>query len=209
MGSMNRKNLAYLIFSIGAGLAAIAVAGPPVLPPLNPPTPSYYTCKATGSGAICRAQLEETLDQEPLGVVCGTSQNPVELLMSGTETARLTRYYDTAGNLTRRFTRDRFEGTIINPVTGLTAIATGLTNLIDTLVVPGNFDTVTRQQTGPFKITLPGSGVLIIDTGRVTFDAEGNVVRHNGHLALLDYFENGNHEEAAKLCAALGSPGTP
>ena len=172
--------------------------------------PSYYTCKATGSGAICRGQLVETFDQEPTGIVCGTAQNPVELIQTGTNTLRPTRYYDTAGDLTRRFISERLEGIIINPVTRLTAKLTGVNEIIDTLAVPGNFNTVTEQQTGSaFKVTLAGSGVLLIDTGRLVFDTQENIIVHNGHLELFDYFENGNHEEAAKLCAALGSPGTP
>ena len=205
---MKTKHISYVFFGIGSLLAVAALAGPPVLPTLNPPVPSYYTCKASGSGAICRGQLVETLDQEPSGITCGTAQNPVELLMSATNTVRATRYYDTAGNLTRRFRYQRGEGTIINPVTGLTAKLTAITDLIDTFTIPGNFDAVTTQQTGPFKITLPGNGVLLLDTGRAVFDAQENVISQNGHFALLDYF-NGATSEAAQLCAALGSPGTP
>jgi hypothetical protein len=205
---MKRKSFAFLFVLTGALLAVAAIAGPPVLPSLNPPAPSYYTCKATGSGAICRAEVVEMPNQEPTGIICGDAQNSVELLLSGTDAFGLTRYYDAAGNLTRRVHFERLEGTLINPLTGLTAIATTSSTIIDTLAIPGNLDTMTTQQTGPFKITLPGNGVLLIDTGRVIFDAEGDVVSHNGHLALFDYF-NGNPEAAAKLCAALGSPGTP
>lgn len=203
-----RKSIASLLAVFGALLAVAAIAGPPVLPILNPPAPSYYTCKPTGSGAICTAQVAETPDQEPTGIICGTSQNPVELLLTGTDTFSLTRYYNQAANLTRRVHIERLDGTILNPATGLTATATTSATIIDTLAVPGNLDTVTTQQTGPFKVILPGNGVLLLDTGRVIFDAEGNVLSHNGHLALFDYF-NGNPEAAAKLCAALGSPGTP
>jgi hypothetical protein len=207
--TMKRKLLTSMFIGSGVLLAIAAIAGPPVLPTLNPPAPSYYTCKATGSGALCRAQTVETLNQEPFGVVCGTAQNPVELLISGTDAFRLTRYYDTGGNLARRFRHEHFEGTLLNPVTGLTARLTAAANFTDTLAVPGNFDTVTTQLTGVItKIALPGSGVLLMDAGRIILDAQENVVKATGNLALEDYF-SGNPEEAAKLCVALGSPGTP
>ena len=203
-----RKSLALILTGCGALIAVAAIAGPPVLPPLNPPAPSYYACAATGSGAICRGQQVTPFDQEPTGIICGTAQNPVELLVSGINTLRATRYYDTAGNLARRFRYETFEGIIINPVTGLTAKATTITDLIDTFAVPGNFDTMTTQQTGPAKFMLSANGVLLLDTGRVLFDSQENVISQSGHLAVLDYF-SGNPEAAAKLCAALGSPGTP
>ena len=206
---MKRKLIAFTFVGVGALLAVAAIAGPPVLPNLNPPPPDYYTCNATGSGAICRAKLAETFNQEPTGIICGTAQNPVELLLNLTAVARLTRYYDAAGNLTRRFISERDEGTIINPATNLAATLTESTTTIDTLAVPGNFDTLTTQVTGRlFKITLPGSGVLLLDSGRAVFDSEGNFIGRSGHLGIDDYFA-GNHEAAAKLCAALGSPGTP
>jgi len=203
-----RKSFAAILVGFGALLAVAAIAGPPVLPILNPPAPSYYTCSATGSGAICRGQQVTPADQDPTGIICGTAQDPVELVLTGTYTLRATRYYDTAGNLARRFRYESFDGIIINPVTGLMAKATMITDLIDTFAVPGDFSTVTTQQTGPGKFSLSANGVLMIDTGRVIFDSQENVVSQSGHLAVLEYFE-GNPQEAAKLCAALGSPGTP
>lgn len=206
---MKKKYLASLFIGSGALLAVAAIAGPPILQNLNPPPADYYTCKATGSGAICRGQVVETVNQEPSGIICGTAQNPVELLQSFTNTLALTRYYDTAGDLTRRFRKERSEGVMINPVTGLSANYTWVLEYIDTLAVPGNFETVTTQQGGQVKIALPGSGVLTMDAGRVIYDAEGDILSSVGRHDLDDYFLNGNHEAMAQLCAALGSPGTP
>lgn len=206
---MKTKPVPYLLLSIGTLLAVAALAGPPVLPTLNPPVPSYYTCDATGSGAICRGQLVETVNQEPSGIVCGTASNPVELLFSGADAFALTRYYDTNGNLTRRVRHEQFGGTLLNPVTGLSAKLTASDNLIDTLAVPGNFDTTTLQLTGAlFQVVLPGGGMLILDAGRLRLDAQENLLSGSGNLALDAYF-SGNREAAAKLCSALGSPGTP
>lgn len=205
---MKTKLFSYLLLGTGALLAVAAIAGPPVLPTLNPPAPSFYTCSATGSGAICRGQNVEMLDAEPTGIICGTPQNPIELLETSTSTLSATRYYDSAGNLTRRFRYTRMEGTITNPATGITAKLSGRTDLIDTLAVPGDLSTATTQQTGPAQISLPGHGVLLLDTGRIVFDPDGNAVSTSGHLALFNYF-NGNTAEAARLCSALGSPGTP
>jgi hypothetical protein len=206
---MKTKTIAFILFTVGCGVAIMAVAGPPVLPPLNPPAPPYETCKPVGSGAICRGEVGDTFDQEPTGIVCGTAQMPVELLQSGTQSARAVRYYDRDGNLTRRTINEDIEGTIINPVTGLSAKLTIVTDLVDTFAVPGDFNSVTEKQTGPLKISLPGSGVLFLDTGPVIFDPQGDIVKQSGHNHdFIDYF-TGHPEAAAVLCTALGSPGTP
>ena len=206
---MKTKTIAYVIFSIGTLLAVAAIAGPPVLPPLNPPPPSFETCTATGSGAICRGSRVDTVADVPVGFVCGTADNPIELLLSGTDSFRFTRYYNTAGNFARRFTREDFQGIIFNPVTGLSATVTQNATFTDLFAVPGDLSTSSTQLTGAFlKISLPGSGVLFLDAGRTILDAEGNVISESGHHDFGAYL-NGDHSVAEQLCAALGTPGTP
>ena len=206
---MKTKPIASTLLALAALLAVAAVAGPPVLPTLNPQPPSYYSCEATGSGAICRGILTETPANLPFGIMCGTAQNPVELLVSGTDTFRLTRYYDSAGNLARRSRHEDFRGVIVNPVTGLSATTLQISNFSDVFAIPGDFGSVTTQLTGlTFTIRLPGSGVLTLDAGRIALDAEENLLGETGRHDLDEYF-SGNREVVAKLCAALGSPGTP
>lgn len=207
--TMKRKFLAFVLLGLGTLLAGAAIAGRPILPTLNPPPPPFETCKATGSGAICTGNRVDTISDAPLGIVCGTADNPVELLFSGTDSFRFTRYYDKAGNFTRRLTHEDFQGFVYNPVTGLSANASQLSNFIDTFAVPGDINTATAQMTGVIKFSLQSNGVLLLDAGRIVFDAQDNIVSASGRHDLFVTYFNGNPSVAAQLCEALGSPGTP
>lgn len=207
--TMKRKSFAFLLLGFGVLLGGAAIAGRPTLPVLNPPPPPYETCKATGSGAICTGNRVDSISDAPLGIVCGTAENPVELVFSGTDSFRFTRYYDRAGNFTRRVTHEDFQGFVINPVTGLSANLTQVSNFIDTFAVPGDTTTSTEQMTGVIKFSLPGSGVLFLDAGRIVFDSQDNIVSASGRHDLFVTYFNGNTAVAAQLCDAVGSPGTP
>jgi len=64
-------------------------------------------------------------DAFPLGLLCGTSENPVELLIEqGTDNFLFTRYYDADGNLTRRTVHEHFDAMVVNPATGLSVLTT-------------------------------------------------------------------------------------
>jgi hypothetical protein len=142
-------------------------------------------------------------------VFCGPAEHPVELLVEqGTDSVQLTRYYNTAGNLTRRFRHEEWQATVLNPATGLTAPTTQIAQFIATLAVPGDFSTATEQLTGAGRIYLPGGGVLMREMGREVVGPDGNDLFLSGQHQLNEYF-NGDHSVLAPLCAALGSPGTP
>ena len=84
--------------------AASTLAAPPTLPTLNTPPsiPAWLTCKATGGGAICSGTTVLGFDG-PSGLFCGTTANPIELLMvDGHTNVNLVRFYDADGNFYRR-----------------------------------------------------------------------------------------------------------
>src|SRR5690242_14039369 len=85
--SKNRANRALawvvcLVAAIAVVPASQAYADPPSLPPLNPPPPAFETCRATGNGAICEGTRQLTDDPAPTGILCGTANNPIELIAS-------------------------------------------------------------------------------------------------------------------------------
>jgi hypothetical protein len=68
---------------------------------------------------------------------------------------------------------------------------------------PGNLDTVTTQFTGLFyNVTVPGSGVVLYDIGRVSFDLRENITSmrgpHDVFAALL-----GQSGALDQFCTAL------
>jgi len=107
------------------------------------------------------------------------------------EDARVTTFFDQAGNPVRAQVYINFDGILTNSVTGLT------------LRDPGYFTILVDLQEGTearvgifYAITVPGEGVAVLDAGKVVFDAEGNVI-----------FEGGPHQFVdggpALICAAL------
>src|SRR3954447_1202583 len=50
---------------------------------LNPVPPDFYSCRATGDGAICNAHTVDPYEFESTGITCGSGAGTVELLDSG------------------------------------------------------------------------------------------------------------------------------
>jgi len=188
--------------------AASTLAAPPTLPTLNPPPPDFLTCMATGGGAICSGTTVAATDG-PSGLFCGTTANPIELLfVHASSTAKVIRFYDAAGNFTRRLRREQNVATVLNPVTGLTVLTTQIGEFTGVLATPGDLDTETVTQRGVVKFYLPGAGVLFVDVGRAGISPDESLVSETGQHPFDQYF-GGDTSVFERVCEALGSPGTP
>ena len=192
--------------------AASTLAAPPTLPTLNTPPsiPAWLTCKATGGGAICSGTTVLSFDG-PSGLFCGTTANPIELLMvDGHTNVSLIRFYDADGNFFRRHRGEQTEATVLDPVTGLTVLTTQIAEFSSSFGIPGDFDTQTVTQRGVVKFYLPGAGVLFIDVGRAVFaeDPSFFLYSESGQHPFDQYF-GGDTSVLEQVCEALGSPGTP
>lgn len=160
---------------------------------LNPLPPQGATCHTTGPGTIC--QGSDTFSDVNLDT--GLSCSSFQILQSDTVTERFTIFYDQVGNVTQAVFHDRAQGTFSNSVTGTSVPFEGTANRTDTFATPGDFSTVTATFTGDiFKVTLPGSGLILHDVGRAVFAPDGTITFEAGPHQLL-------HGEVQKLCAAL------
>ena len=214
--SIRLTRIVRLLFavSVSAWLAVVTaastLAAPPTLPTLNTPPsiPAFLTCKATGGGAICSGTTVLSFDG-PSGLFCGTTANPIELLMvDGHTNVSLIRFYDADGNFFRRHRGEQTEATVLNPVTGLTVLTTQIAEFSSSFVTPGDFDTETTTQRGVLKFYLPGAGVLLIDVGRAVIPQDPSLYRDTGQHPFDQYF-GGDTSVLERVCEALGSPGTP
>jgi hypothetical protein len=67
----------------------------------------------------------------------------------------------------------------------------------DSFAVPGDFGSITTQFTGNlYSVTVAGAGMLVHDSGMLTFSPEGDVLVDHGPKMLFD-------GDTAALCAAL------
>lgn len=164
---------------------------------LNPPPPPGTTCKSTGNGTICHGTFTHPIFN-PSEFTCGSGTNSFGINESGASSQSVNLFYNRAGNATRgAFHVQSLTVTFSNAVTGKSVPESF--HLVQTITfgTPGDFSTVTTTITGQLaKVTLPGSGIILLDAGKIVFDANGNIV-----------FEAGKHQyvhaQVAKLCAAL------
>jgi hypothetical protein len=177
-----------------AATAAPAAAGTS----LNPPPPSWETCKATGSGTICHG----TMSFEHFAEVDGTCPQGFSILENAHRDETATRYYDRNGNLTRRVLHNIWPvgnplNVLYNSQTGTSVPYTGDLTQTDDLAVPGDLGSATSRQTGNlYTVTLPGGGLLVHDVGKFTFAPDGSILEDRGPKMLFS-------GQTDKLCAAL------
>jgi hypothetical protein len=177
-----------------AATAAPAAAGTS----LNPPPPSWYTCKATGSGTICHG----TMSFEHFAEFDGTCPQGFGILENAHKNETATRYYDRDGNLTQRVLHDIYPvgnplNVLYNSQTGKSVPYTTDVTETDNLAEPGDFSSATSRFTGNgYTVTLPGGGLLVHDVGDFTFAPDGSILQDHGPKMLFV-------GQTEKLCAAL------
>jgi hypothetical protein len=196
-------------FLVIASLACViavssALAGQPVTQTLTPSPPSFYTCKAVGSGTICMGSHSESFGPEETGLVCGTGTSAFHVFDTVTSTQRATRYYDREGNLTRRVLYDDIDGQSSNPLTGATVPYIQHEQHTAVLAVPGDLSTATTTHTGVLIFTIPHLGPVALEAGRVIEGPDGVEFRA-GPQTFVDYYENGDVSAVRELCNALGT----
>jgi hypothetical protein len=194
-------------------LAVVAIATAPVtlaagIDPgtLNPAPPDIYSCRATGSGAICTAHTIEPYEFEATGIFCGSGAGTVEILDSGIRDVMATRWYDANLDLVRRQREFLFrDAHLTNPANGRTLSYSQHNTDNDVLGVPGDLGSATTSSHGHLTMTAPGFGTVILEGGQGIFGPDGTVEFRGGPYELSRYYE-GELDLVDDLCAALGTP---
>ena len=189
-------------------LIPAAQAGQPVVDELNPPPPSFLTCKAVGAGTICEGSRQFVKESEEAPeLVCGSGADAFTIYDQGDIYQRATRWYDADGNLTRRILFERWAPAWwSNPLNGETVPYTQTNTFIAVLAVPGDFDTATETIVGESIWTDPETGKKVLrSVGRQVVGADGTLEFRAGQQAFLDAFVDGDLSVFDDVCAALAS----
>ena len=195
--------------AIGAlALVPVTKAAQPATDELNPPPPSFLTCKAVGTGTICEGtshSVKESEEQPEL--VCGSGADAFTIYDQGDIYQRATRWYDADGNLTRRVIHERWTPAWwSNPLTGATVPYTQTNKITTVLAVPGDFGSATETIVGENIYTDPETGRKVLrSVGRTVFGADGSLEFRSGQQPFLDAFVDGDMSVFDAVCAALAS----
>jgi hypothetical protein len=195
--------------AIGAlAMASGALAAEPAPEDLNPPPPSFLTCKPLGAGTICSgtAHLVQEPEEDP-DIVCGSGADAFHIYDQGEILQRARRWYDADGNLTRRVLFERWKPAWwSNPLTGATLPYTQTNKITAELSVPGDFASATETIVGELVMTNPETHRKVLrSTGRVVFAADGSLDFRAGQQAFVDAFVDGDMSVFDAVCAALAS----
>lgn len=184
-------------------LAPSGIAGQPVAQPLNPPPPSFETCKATGIQTICQGtRTLPPYGPDDTGIACGSGSTAFDIFDSGVESQVAARYYDADGNLTRRVIHQTNHSAFSNPLSGATIPYIQKQTITDVLAVPGDLASATETITGTINFTVPGMGAVFLNDGRFVVDPNGNLDFSAGPQDFNDSVSNPGVTN--QLCAALG-----
>ena len=196
--------LVLAIVALGGAPATLAAGIDPGT--LNPVPPDFYSCRATGSGAICNAHTVDPYEFEATGIFCGSGAATVEILDSGVRDVRATRWYDGNLDLVRRQREFLFRDThLTDPATGRTLSYSQHNADNEVLGVPGDLASATVSSHGHLTMTAPGFGTVILEAGAAIIGPDGDLEFQAGPFEFDDYFA-GQTDLVDDLCAALGSP---
>ena len=123
------------------------------------------------------------------------------VLKQVTGTMRITTFYDQSGQVSKvLMTGPAGRITLTNLTTGTsyTSNSAGSEHIIY-----DNGQLVSDTTTGLYEsINVPGAGQVFVEVGRLTVDAQGNIVFETGEHDITDFNVTGTFDPAA-LCAAL------
>ena len=170
---------------------------------LNPPPPSFETCKTVGNGTICQGNRTFSYGPDDTGIVCGSGVNAFDIYDSATNNQDASRSYDQNGNLTRRVIHENYTfGQFSNPLTGAVVPYTQHDTITDVLATPGDLGSATETNVGE-NIFKPAQGAPVFKyAGRFVIAPDGSIEFQAGQN---DFFKlmAGDTSVLDKLCAAL------
>ena len=201
-----RKLALLVVGAVGAlAIPLSAFAAAPAPHDLNPPPPAFLVCKPLGAGTICTGSVHEVKVSENLELVCGSGPDAFVIHDNAVLDARVTRWYNADGDLTKRVIQERWDQAFwSNPLNGKTVPYTQTDKITTELAVPGDFASATETTVGENIYTDPVTHQKVLSSaGRVVFRADGTLDSRSGQQPFMDAFVNGDISVFDAVCAAL------
>jgi hypothetical protein len=183
-----------------------AFAAPPAPDDLNPTPPDFLDCTPLGAGTICTGSSQEVkVSEEQPELVCGSGPDAFVIHDNAVLEARVTRWYNADGDLTKRVIQERWDQAFwSNPLSGKTVPYTQTDKITTVLGVPGDFASATETIVGENIYTDPVTQQKVLhSTGRVVFGADGSLEFRAGQQPFIDAFVDGDMSVFDAVCAAL------
>jgi hypothetical protein len=202
-GKVATVGLAPILGALLLAPAASAGAGQPCSPTLNPPPPSFETCKTVGGGTIAsgsRIVSEGPIDMGP----CPTNA-AFDVFDQHIFDQHATRWYDQNGDLTRRHIYDHYTfGQWSNPLAGTVVPYTQTSIENDEYVIPGDMTSGTTTFTGENMYRVGTGAPLLFGNGRQVFsNVDGSLIESSGRNDFVLAFNENDPSVFAPICAAL------
>jgi hypothetical protein len=186
-------------------LAPASLGSQPVTQTLNPPPPSFETCKTVGGGTICQGMVDSSYGPFDTGLICGSGPSAFGIADSATQQELARRNYDSDGNLVKRYRNDRLQGQLGNEASGTAVPYTQTWIQTDVLAVPGDLGSATATWTGEFVLKPATGPPIVIGAGRDVFAPDGSLDFQSGPSGFLGLLA-GDPSVVEPVCAALAAP---
>ena len=201
------RHIAWLTGLALLALAPAAYAAPPPTQTLNPAPPPYESCKAVGGGTICSGSTSVTYGPVDNGFGCGSGASAFDIFDQGSYDMSATRWYDGAGNLTRRDIHyDEPDGEWTDPLTGAALPYAQRYSQTDVLAIPGDLSSSTETVTGENILREPTGPPVMIGVGRQVYNFDqSDLFFSAGRNDFVEAFFEGDPAPLERVCAALGA----
>jgi hypothetical protein len=207
---MMRKSTLALAIVVGAAVFAATpaeakspkVVDPSTVTPTLNPDFAPWNCFEAGAGVTCQGSYRPEYQNEPIGLQCAGR----DVLITGSGREFMTRWHTADGRATKTqvhldYPSDRFS--LSSDGTGPSLTVRGHFNRHYAYLVPGDKTSRVLTEVGAiYLVNAPGQGIVLHDTGSVTFkpgqDFEAIATIHGVH----DVYEDPSAIDAL-ICDAL------
>lgn len=152
-----------------AGAKSPRVVDPATVTPALNPDFAPWACFETGKGSTCQGEFRPAYENEPIGLQCEGQ----DVYISGGGREFMTRWHDAEGRATKTVVHLDYPGDVfsLSPTgEGPSVTIRGHWNRHYDYLVPGDRSSRVMTEVGAiYLVNQPGQGMVLQDTGRVTF----------------------------------------